>query len=135
MTTTAMPDWLTHHLIAKGVMTESRLTRNARPRRCTRCGTYTLVGLDADTLAFEAHAEPTPTTSAGELQALLAGRRTWTLHHGRLEQRDADDIRLDPADQAGNIHAEHTCGSPPLPVHPAFLQTLIPQPATDQPPY
>lgn len=71
--------------------------RYAKPNLCT-CGTWTLLGLDGDALAFTARVDPTPLTAQGELVALLTSRPTYTLT--RTSQRLVLDDR-DPWRTAG----------------------------------
>lgn len=106
--------WIIDRLIRTGAITETGLSRRARPRPCPTCKTWTITGLDADVMAFEATCDPAPLTPLGEVAALMAGRRTLGLvqRSGRyeLEQRwaehiDADRHRLD-------VLASHTCGQP-----------------------
>lgn len=119
------PRWLIDHLINTGAMTENRVTENAKPFRCTRCGLYTLRALDAPVLALEITLDAYPTTNAGETFALLTGRTTWHAHTGhKLIHREAPEIRARDANTAGNVHAEHACHSPPLPMHPTYQQHL-----------
>lgn len=115
-----METWLRDHLIASGAMTESGLTRRAKPRRCNRCNAVVVVGLDADVCAFEVRVDPQPLNAAGELLALLEGRRTLTLHgaaSGRmLDPRWPEHIRTAPAGTTPREDAlrEHRCDTPPL---------------------
>lgn len=110
----AASSWLIDHLRAAGHLTESGLTRRARPRPCPSCGTWTVCGLDADVLALEARCDTTPLTQLGEVVALAAGRRTVELVHTRgrfeLEQRWADHIAArPPAAGRYDVLAEHRC--------------------------
>lgn len=109
--------WLVDHLRATGALTETGLSRRARPRRCYRCRAWTVTGLDADVLALEAACDPTPLSALGEVLALATGRRTVDLvaTRGRLEleQRWADHIAaFPPGSGHGDVLAEHRCGLP-----------------------
>jgi hypothetical protein len=82
--------------------------------RCPACGVPTIRGLDAPVAAFTAVADPNPVDRAGELTALLAGRRTyrlWTRPRPTLRVRDHWQISGHPADTVPVV-AQHRCGSP-----------------------
>lgn len=126
-------------LIRTGRLTETGLSRRARPRPCPRCGTWTIAGLDADRCALEAHCDPTPLTALGEVIALASGRRTLELVRTRgrleLEQRWADHIADQPAGTTrGDVLATHLCHQP-IPSAWTRPSTHIPpvRPAADQP--
>ena len=114
-----MPAWLTQHLIQTGVMTEDRITKHAQHRRCPHCGLFTLVGLD-DLLPKVVTVDPQPTTSAGELFALLTGRRSFALDSGELYERTAGRLLFRPAD-THPVYITHECGSIPLPINERFM--------------
>lgn len=128
-------------LIRTGRLTETGLSRRARPRPCARCGIWTIAGLDADRLALEAHCDPTPLTALGEVVALAAGRRTLELVRTRgrleLEQRWADHIADQPAGTTrGDVLATHQCHQP-IPdtwTSPSVHVTTTPT-ITDRPPF
>lgn len=129
-TTQAMPAWLTQKLVADGVLDpRTRLTSRLRPRRCTSCGAWTLAALDD--LGQPAYLEPDPTTSAGELFALLTGRATYALDRGEIYPRNAWHIAGRPADTE-KTYVTHACQSPPMPANPKF--TPRPKPATTNTP-
>lgn len=121
-----IPTWLQRHLAdTAGAPLGARY---AKPRLHT-CGAWTLLGLDADTLAHTAHVDPTPLTTDGELTALLSGRRTYLLTRanglgaGRLvlDDRDRWRTRGRPAGQAGtdyDVVPAHVC-------HRAFTGPLV----------
>lgn len=122
----SLPTWLRTKLQRDGLMDDNGLTRRARARRCTTCRTYLLAGLDGDLCAFPAYVDPTPLSAHGEAAALILGRRTYALWHrgGRLEltPRDRWQIKGSPAGHPKNrfdVHAEHICGSGPLPSAPS----------------
>ena len=112
-----MPAWLQAHLIQTGVMTADRVTKHARPRRCT-CGLFTLVGLD-DLLPTKTIVDPMPTTTSGEAFALLTGRHTYGIDGDELFARTADRISFRPADETP-VYVSHECGSTPLPISTKF---------------
>lgn len=92
-----IPTWLQRHLETQ---TGAPLAaRTAKPRLC-HCGAWTLVGLDADTIATTARVDPTPLTAAGELTCILTARPTYDLTRvvGRLQldPRDSHDMRGRP---------------------------------------
>lgn len=121
--TTPAP-WLVDRLIHTGAMTETGLTRRARPRPCASCGAWTVCGLDADMLALEARCDTTPLTALGEVLVLATGRRTAELVQTRgrfqLEQRWADHIESRPAGAGRyDVLAEHRCRQPIPPSYAA----------------
>lgn len=115
MTKTRMPKHIQDALIADGTMTEGFLTRTARTRHCPTCHTLVLAAIDD--LGTDAWCDPQLLTPLGELQATMAGRRTWSHTMGGLDARDAPYIRRFPADRL-EIHAQHVCGAPPLDSRP-----------------
>ena len=134
--TTTMPAWLTRHLIQTGVivvdpLTTDRITKNAQHRRCPNCGLFTLVGLDE--FPHRIAVDPLPTTSAGELFALLTGRRSFALDSGELYERTAGRLLYRPAD-THPAYAEHQCGSPPLPINQRFIPAQ-PEDLNGEPPF
>lgn len=118
--TTAPPKWVIDQLITDGDLTPDKHTRKPRQRRCPACGVYVTAAIRA--MANEVvRADLAPTTSEGELIALMNGRRTFfiTDFYG-IELRFEFDITGLPADKARTVHAEHRCHAPPLPVHPEY---------------
>lgn len=107
---------LRDHLIAAGAMTPDGTTRRAQPRRCRTCNAHVITGLDADRCALAVIADPTPLDAAGELLALVQGRRTFTLNHdsGRmvLNYRDDGRIRHRPPGGDYDVLPAHVCGQP-----------------------
>ena len=65
------------------------------------CGAWTLLGYDADVLAWQARVDPTPLTTHGELAALLAGRPTYDL------------TQTGPRLQLDHRAPDHIAGRPP----------------------
>lgn len=121
---TGLTPWIVDRLIRTGAMTETGLTRRARPRPCPSCGTWTVCGLDADILALEARCDTTPLNALGEVLVLAGGRRTVELVHTRgryqLEQRWADHIEGRPAGAGRyDVLAEHRCRQPVPPAYAA----------------
>lgn len=131
-------DWLLAHLQTAGHLTANGIGRRARPRTC-RCGNQILAGLDDDTAALEAHADPWPLTALGEALAHIEGRHAWALHHhgGRyvLDWRDASRITHQPAGSRTRMDVlrEHRCGTPP-PVGQLIAPSSFRTPAHDLPP-
>ncbi len=125
------------HLITQGVLTETGLTRTARPRRCPRCRAVVLACIDTN--GIDAWTDPTPVDPHGELLAILAGRRTWhrTVTGGGLAPRIAPTITAKPADRV-TVHVEHRCGDPtppPSPTDPRPGRCWGDQPAYDHHPF
>lgn len=118
--TRTTPAWITQRLISDGDLTPDKHTRKPQRRRCPSCGVYVTAAIRA--MANDViRADLAPTTSEGELIALMNGRRTFlvTDFYG-IEQRFEFDITGLPADRARTVHAEHRCHAPPLPVHPDY---------------
>lgn len=117
MTTTFV---LESHLRARGLWNPDGVHRAARARYCKKCGAVVLVGLDDDTSAFTAIADPFPLDGPGELTALLTGRTTYRLRWagGRyeLDARDQFHIAgsppgaLDVTGRLVEVLAAHACG-------------------------
>lgn len=67
------------------------VSRKVKKATCNKCGRDILQGLDHDYCALLAKVDPTPLTRASELEALIAGQRTyglWTTRDGHeLEHR------------------------------------------------
>jgi hypothetical protein len=113
---TPVEPWLVEQLIAKGVMTEDRVTRRATVRACPRCGRWTFRGLDGDVAAFDTSVDLAPLSAFGELVARTAEIDTYSLRYigGRYEidPRTAMEIRLKPPGSAvgEDVVARHVCG-------------------------
>ncbi|MDP1877991.1 MAG: hypothetical protein Q8M17_10610 [Actinomycetota bacterium] len=110
--TTPMPAWLRSMLQAKGVISETGLTRNAGIRTHRPCHAACIAGIDDN--GFDTWTDPTELTPTGELQALLDGRRTWDLHaHRALTLRTSISIQHRPAgNPARPVLAQHRCHQP-----------------------
>jgi hypothetical protein len=129
--TTTMPAWLERHLIQTGVMTSDHVTKHARHRRCPNCGLFTLVGLDE--YPKRVAVDPIPTTTAGELFALLTGRHTYALDGHELYERTAGRLEHRRADDTP-VYATHQCHSPPLPINERFIPAQ-PEDLNGEPPF
>ena len=105
--------------------------RGTHATRCATCHQPILTGLDADRLAIQANIDWTPLDETGELQALLAGRRTYRLErqtggNPKLTRRAAKHIRARRKRwQRYDIVPAHRCGSPPLATTGTRLTTTI----------
>ena len=105
--------------------------RGTHATRCATCRQPILTGLDADRLAIQANIDWTPLDETGELQALLAGRRTYRLErqtggNPKLTRRAAKHIRARRKRwQRYDIVPAHRCGSPPLATIGTRLTTTI----------
>lgn len=105
--------------------------RGIHATRCATCRQPILTGLDADQLAIQANIDWTPLDETGELQALIAGRRTYRLErqtggNPKLTRRAAKHIRARRKHwQRYDIVPAHRCGSPPLPAISTRLTTTI----------
>lgn len=103
-----MPRHVQAALIGEGHMTEDHLTHRARPRTCKDCWAALLAGVDD--LGTDAIVDDAPLTVRGELQALLAGKRTWALCGQELCARDEWFIQRFTADTLP-VYAAHQCGT------------------------
>lgn len=118
-------------LVAGGHMDESGATRRPRPAHCRACRLAITAAIsDA---GFTVKAWPVPTTALGELQALMAGLRTYTALPDELLYRDASRIRGNDAD-ARRVLVEHRCGDPPPPGNPIHAVKRIREYAPNEPP-
>lgn len=110
-----IPTWLAHHLEETAGAPVG--ARYAKPRYC-RCGRLTVVGLDADVLAFTVRVDPTPLTPAGELAAAITGRPTYELASlvGRLvlDRREPDHLTGRPPFPGAtyDVLPAHDCAAP-----------------------
>lgn len=113
-----MPAHLVRHLIAIGRMDADGVSRRAHATSCAKCGAVVMVGLDHDSCAMTVYADPVPLTPIGEVEVLLAGRRTYDLAYTsrgyRLDPRFAAHIKATPAGSAPGVDvvAGHRCGAP-----------------------
>ena len=114
----AFPDWLAQHLVDTGHWDVHGVGRTARGRKCHKCKTFILAGLDADRCASSAYADPTPLSALGEAMALVAGRQTYALRRSangfRLDVRDRWQIASQPAGPGRrfDVIADHVCNDP-----------------------
>ena len=104
--------WLRSMLHDKGLLSETGLTRNAGIRTCRTCRTNCLAGIDINGL--DTWTDPQQLHPAGELQALLDGRRTFNLYAGKqLMPRDRHLMAAYPAGHKQRpTFATHTCDQP-----------------------
>lgn len=87
------------------------MSRKAKLIACVRCDEPVLRGLDADIAAFPARTDIYPLSLHGEVQALMAGRRTYELRLGELDHRDRWMITGRPASSI-TVVADHVCEEP-----------------------
>jgi hypothetical protein len=109
--------------------------RGLTPHRCRTCRAIVCTGLDADCCAGLADIDWTPLDAAGEITALLTGRRTYQLrredNHLVILGRTVRIIRARPpggTDWCGpyDVVPAHRCRAAPL---PAIDTRLITPPA------
>jgi hypothetical protein len=111
---TMIPDWLQRHLVDIGRWDADGVHRAVSSTTCRRCGARILVALDDDICAIAVQTDPGPINAAGELQALLTGRKTYRLRHTyrrwELDRRTPMDIA---AERPEHIHVlvSHQCGN------------------------
>lgn len=132
---TKTPAWVEAKLIADHDMTPQRVTGKPRQRTCPTCTQHVVVALIAHTGTVAA-VDLAPTTTVGELVAIAAGRRTFlvTSFYG-IERRFDFDIAYLTADKARDVHVEHSCHSPPLPIHPEYRTPIRSLNKTNTPPF
>lgn len=91
------------------------MARLVKAGNCPRCGAPWLYALDDDMMALNAKVHPEPLSGLGEVQATLAGIRTFELRRTKggynLDWRHRWAIKGRPAG-AGviDVLAEHRCG-------------------------
>jgi hypothetical protein len=71
---------------------------------CRRCDRPVIYGLAE---GVPARCDPTPINTVGEIAAVMAGRRTYTLQRTGLVERDA--LRRSDPNLTGPVLAEHDC--------------------------
>lgn len=96
-----------------------------------RCGQHILVGLDADRAAITAQLDPYPLTPAGEVWALVNGRRTWQLNGTHLQPRDRWNIPGKPPNATRTVLTWHHCNDPIPTQHRAAPRPTKPQPTEE----
>ena len=127
-------------LTALQVLTCHPTGRGVKAARCPTCHQPVLTGLDQNTCAIRATVDFTPLDPAGELAALLAGRRTYTLDlqpggNPKLTRRTPADIRRPIKHwMKADIVPTHQCNTPPLPTIPTRLTTEIVEDDPNTPP-
>lgn len=112
-----MSDWqrVKRTLTAKRAMDHQGVTAKPRPRHCARCRRAVIAAIDDCLITVSC--EPTPTTTAGELEAVFAGLPTFILIPGRLLFRNARRIRAKHPDEY-DVLVGHRCDRPPPPKNP-----------------
>lgn len=113
--------------------------RGLTPHRCRVCKQIVCTGLDADCCAGQADIDWTPLDAAGEIAALLQGRRTYQMRredtHLVILGRTVRIIRARPpggTDWCGpyDVVPAHRCWAAPLPTIDTRLITPTPDPTT-----
>lgn len=113
-----MKPYIRQHLINDGAITEQNVTRTPKQRHCAGCGRVVIAAI-TDT-GFEIAVEPHPTTTAGELDVLMAGGETFALlDHGEMVWRSQHRINYASPDKE-RTHARHECGKAPPEINPTF---------------
>lgn len=139
---TPMPSYVRENLTANGVLNPHGQGRAAGAATCQHCKRTVIRGDDHHRVALLATCDPTPVDTEGELQALLAGRKTYALNwvgsRYELTRRLAINITSKPANARTadfDVLAEHKCGAPQIPAVATHL--AIPQRPTlsDNPPF
>ena len=106
------------------------MSRAAVNANCRSCGERIMVGLDASRAGIVVHADPHPLTRTGELLAVCAGYRVYSLDlKDWLDYRDAARLKR----PAIRVLAEHRCGEnvpqawrQPLPKKPTHNTQEVP---------
>lgn len=124
-----MPAHLVRHLVEVGRLDADGINRRAHASQCQKCRAVVMVGLDDDKCAMTVRVDPVPLTPVGELEVLLAGRRTydlgWSAERGyRVDPRSAAHIAAAPAGSspAADVVGEHRCGHPAPPGGQSWLR-------------
>ncbi|WP_018350966.1 hypothetical protein [Longispora albida] len=101
-------------------MTTHMISTPALPHTCPRCRVLVLAGVAE---GVPVHADPQPVTPAGELDAVLAGRSTYSIVGRELVRRDAGRA----ASLSGAVVVDHQCGQPIAAGHHAPAVLPVPQ--------
>lgn len=126
--TTTLPAWVLDELTAAGLDTPKPRRGRAIARRCPWCGTPAWTGTAWPRVVW---LDPAPTTSDGELYAILAGRRTYQVNiHREITQRCPLYIENESPDRT-RVYVEHSCHGPAPPVNEKWKPEMQP----DQPPF
>lgn len=139
--TTRMPDHVVRHLIAQGHLDTDSVGRRARLRTCHDCGHLVVTGLDHDRTALRATVDLAPLNPAGELTALLAGRRTYVLGFTGsaycIDIRWPESIAAKPAGTFPNcdVVAEHKCHARQLGTTESRIESVMTRSEADQCPF
>ena len=118
MTAKQLPAHVRQLLIDNGHLSITGLSRKARVLDCPHCRVPCIAGLDSHIAALDAWCDPTALTLDGELEALLAGLRTFTLWRGsEIALRHQWIVAADHAKRRNpsptrTILAQHRCGDP-----------------------
>lgn len=111
-----IPAWLNRHLEAIGQANTDGISRTAKARRCPRCKTVILAGLDAPRCAFAVRVDPHPLDANAELASLLIGRPTYRATavgpNYELDHRAWWNLRHSPPSDDVLVLAAHRCGQP-----------------------
>ena len=138
--TGAMPDWLVERLIDNGFLDRpTGVTRRARAVACDRgCGQPVMRGFDEDFGGCVVECDPRPLTQAGEIEAIIAGRRTYELsgiHYLTLWSRNKWRIKARPVGTPRmEVLAQHKCNSTEQ-FEWCDRPPLSNQPLPDEPPF
>lgn len=121
-----------------GLWNVDGITRRARATMCRDCGLVTMRGLDAQDVAMPAVCDPAALNRLGEVAALFAGLRTYSLtwQAGRyvIDLREPERIISAPAGSRANsdVLAEHQCGRD-APAEMQAASNLSPAPSAPLP--
>lgn len=128
---TSLPPAAKRALLARRAMDHQGVTRKPKPRHCRRCGMAVIAAIDDHGLTTSV--SPTPTTAKGELDARLAGLRTFTLWGGEMLYRSYWEIKGLHPDRY-DVHVIHECGTPPPEINPKRIKPPIRKEDDNAPP-
>lgn len=110
-----------------------RITATPSAINCPDCRSDVIAGW-RDRVGPTVLADPVALTPLGELQALAAGRRTFSHWHDGLGERRPWVIARVPAGAGDNpVRPEHKCGSPPIDAIPETSPAINDE--NDSPPF
>ena len=87
-------------------------SRSLHARRCKECRSLIATGVDEEVAAFGVAVDPTSLTALGEVEAILAGLRCYTITRPAAQSVRATRRSrwLTPTSRIHDVWPEHRCG-------------------------